>query len=115
MSDLTALQEPLDRAICDALVASVPANWNVIMLTLSGPADRDIGALAHSICSPEGHFPVLPHELLFEATRRLDELFRRFGTVFVKATYLVEISENSWHYRADFEYSCATSASHQEP
>jgi hypothetical protein len=105
MSTLQDEQPPFDLAVCDAMVASTPDTWNVIVLTLERPkGTTEVGALEHSISSPEGLPPVLPDASLYDATYRLDELFQRHGAMFRRAVYRVELLPDSWRYRAEFEY-----------
>src|SRR4051812_42431949 len=99
MADLQEEQPLLDRAVCDAMVASTPETWNVIVLTIVRPADStEVGKLLHSISSPEGHPPVMPDDSLYEATFRLDDLFQRHGAIFHRAIYRVELMPDSWKY-----------------
>jgi hypothetical protein len=105
MATLQDEQPPFDRAVCDAMVASTPDDWDVIVLTIERPAGATaVGELAHSISSPDHRRPVMPDDSLYEATYRLDELFRRHGAVFRRAVYRVELSPDSWRYRAEFGY-----------
>jgi hypothetical protein len=105
MTTLQDEQPPFDRAVCDAMVASVPESWSVIVLTLERSQDAtSIGDLGHSISSPEGHPPVMPDDSLYDATYRLDELFQRYGGIFRRAVYQVELFADSWQYTAKFEY-----------
>jgi hypothetical protein len=99
-------EQPLfDRAVCDAMVASVPDDWGVIVLTLERPPGiSQLGNLQHSISSPGHHRPAMPDDSLYEATYRLDQLLQRHGAVFRRAVYRVELSADSWRYWADFEY-----------
>jgi hypothetical protein len=106
MPTLQDEQPPFDRAVCDAMVASTPDTWSVIVLTLERrPGVTAVGQLEHSLTSPEGHPPVMPHDSLYEATYRLDDLFRRHGGKFDRAVYRVELLADSWRYTADFEYA----------
>lgn len=105
MATLQDEQPPFDRAICDAMVASTPEDWCVIVLTLERlPGSTAVGELSHSIFSPDHRCPAMPDASLFEATRRLDELFQRHGAVFCRAVYRVELSSDSWRYKAEFGY-----------
>src|SRR4051812_4739383 len=105
MSTLQDEQPPFDRAVCDAMVSSTPETWGVIVLALERPQGvTALGQLRHSLSSPEGHPPVVPHGALYEASYRLDELFRRHGSMFRRAVYRVELLPDSWRYTADFEY-----------
>lgn len=108
MASLQEEQPPFDRAVCDAMAASTPADWNVIVLTIKRPIGAtNIGELSHSISSPDRNRPAMPDESLYEATYRLDELFRRHGLVFRWAVYRVELSPGSWRYTAEFGYDGA--------
>ena len=105
MATLQEEQPPIDRAVCDAMVASTPDDWNVIVLTIERPEGvTEVGQLEHSLSSPHHHQPAFPDDSLFEATYRLDELFQRHGGLFRRAVYRVELSADSWQYTADFEY-----------
>jgi hypothetical protein len=87
------------------MVAGTPDTWRVVVLTLERrPGVTAVGQLEHSLTSPEGLPPVMPHDALYEATYRLDELFRRHGGMFRRAVYRVELLADSWRYTADFAY-----------
>ena len=86
MATLQDEQPPLDRAICDALVASTPEDWNVIVLELRRPEGKaGVGDFLHEIRSPEGRPPVMPDDSLYEATFRLDGLLRKHGGFLLRA------------------------------
>jgi hypothetical protein len=104
-SALQEQQAPIDRAIAEAMVQSVPEHWNRIVLELTRPTDgTGIGHLNHALSSPEGYPSVTPVEELFSATYRLDELFQRHRAVFTRAVYEVTLKPDSWSWRASFEY-----------
>lgn len=106
MPTLQEQQPPFDRAICDAMVASTPEDWKVIVLELQRPEGKSgVGEFLHVIRSPEGRPPVIPADSLYEATFRLDELLRKYGSFLRRATYTVTMSSNSWRFQADFEYA----------
>ena len=47
-------QPRFDRAVCNAMVASTPDDWDAIVLTIERPAGATaIGELAHWISSPD--------------------------------------------------------------
>jgi hypothetical protein len=105
MAKLQDEQLPFDRAICDAMVASTPNDWNIIVLTIERPeGSTAVGELSHSLSSPDHNLPLMPDDSLYEATYRLDELFRRHGGMFRRAVYRVELSPDSWRYTAEFGY-----------
>ena len=105
MGKLQEEQPPFDRAVCDAMVASTPEDWNVIVLTLERPAGANaVGELSHTISTPAHNQPAMPDDSLYEATFRLDELLQRHGAVFRRAVYRVELLPDTWRYTADFEY-----------
>jgi hypothetical protein len=109
MPSLQDEQPPFDRAVCDAMVASTPEDWNIIVLEIDRPEGvTNIGQLEHSITSPDHRGSPMPDDSLYEATYRLDELFQRHGGVFRKAVYQVELSSDSWRYTANFEYDGAS-------
>ena len=97
-------QKNIDRAICDAMVLSVPDNWNTIILTIERFIESNIGELSHSISSPEGFIAVMPDDSLYDATFELDKLFDRNGKRFTNAIYTVTLYEDSWKYKAEFSY-----------
>jgi hypothetical protein len=105
MGKLQDEQPPFDRAICDAMVASTPDDWSVIVLTIERPdGTTAVGELSHSLSSPGHNRPAMPDDSLYGATYRLDELFQRHGGLFRRAVYRVELLADSWRYTADFEY-----------
>ena len=65
MSTLQEGQPEYDRAVCDAMVASTPGTWSVIVLELERPSGAGIGDLIHSLSSPEGLSPVQPDDSLY--------------------------------------------------
>jgi hypothetical protein len=108
MATLQDEQPPFDRAICDAMVASTPEDWNVIVLELQRPKGKTgVGDFLHELRSPEGRAPVMPDDSMYEATYRLDELLRKHGGFLRRATYTVTLSADSWKYSADFDYGQA--------
>lgn len=105
MGKLQEEQKPFDRAVCDAMIASTPEEWSVIVLTIERAVGvTNIGELTHSLSSPNDNHLATPDDSLYDATYRLDELFQRHGAVFRRAVYRVELLPNSWKYTADFEY-----------
>src|SRR5262245_26247591 len=101
-------QPAFDRAVCDAMVASAPDDWSVIVLTMERRAGvTAVGQFQHEISSPNHRTPVIPDDSLYAATYRLDELFRRHGATFRRAVYQVELDSDSWRYTAEFEYDQA--------
>lgn len=105
MGKLQDEQPPFDRTVCDAMVASTPEDWNVIVLTIERPTGSiTVGELSHSLSSPGHNQPAMPDDSLYEATYRLDELFHRHGGRFRRAVYRVELLPNSRRYTAKFEY-----------
>jgi hypothetical protein len=104
MGKLQDEQPPYDRAVCDAMVASTPDDWNVIVLTIERPpGSTAVGELFHSITSSDRRRPIMPDDSLYEATYRLDELFQRHGALFRRAIYRVSCSPTPGS-TADFEY-----------
>jgi hypothetical protein len=72
MPTLQDEQPPFDRAVCDAMVASTPDTWRVTVLTLERrPGVTAVGQLEHSLTSPEGHLPVMPHDCMRRHAVRL--------------------------------------------
>jgi len=99
-------ETPIDRDIANAMIASTPEVWKSAILTLNRiPGSVGIGEFTHSISSPEGHPPVTPDDSLYEATYRLDKLFKKYGTAISKAIYRIEREvDNSWKYVVNFEH-----------
>jgi hypothetical protein len=106
MATLQDEQPAFDRAVCDAMVASTPDDWTVIVLLLERPRGRTagVGEFVHELRSPEGRLPVVPHDSMYQATFRLDELLRRYNAFLRRGTYTVTLRADSWGYEADFEY-----------
>jgi hypothetical protein len=104
MGKLQDEQPAFDRAICDAMVASISQDWNVIVLTMErSEGSTAIGELSHTISSPDHNRSAMPDDSLYEATYCLDELFQRHGAVLRRAVYRVELLSDSWEYTANFE------------
>jgi hypothetical protein len=98
-------QQAVEWAVCEAMIACTPDDWEVIVLTLERPdGATELGQLRHSISSPHSRHPVTPNDALYEATYRLDELLRRHGSMFRRALYRVELHPESWVYMARFDY-----------
>ncbi|AMV19574.1 hypothetical protein [Planctomyces sp. SH-PL14] len=110
MNALQKEQPAFDRAVCDAMVASTPDDWSVIVLTIERPdGSTAIGELSHELSTPDRNGSATPDDSLYEATYRLDELFQRHGAVFRRAVYRVELLPESWRYTVDFEYVASKS------
>lgn len=108
MNEIQKEQPSFDRAVCDAMVASTPDEWSVIVLTLERlEGATAIGELSHSLTNAEGDGLASPSDSLYEATYRLDELFHRHSKPFRRAIYRVELLPESWRYSADFQYDPA--------
>ena len=53
MGKLQDEQPPFDRAVCDAMVASTPDDWSVIVLTIERPeGSTHVGEFSHSLSGP---------------------------------------------------------------
>ena len=105
MASLQELQQPIDRAIVDAMIESTPETWRSIVLTLErASSNSDIGAFRHELSSPEVHPPVGGAPSLFEATYRLDILLRTHGGVLRRAVYRATKKDDTWSWSADYEY-----------
>lgn len=88
--------------IARELISSTPEHWNSAILVLEESND----SVAHSIISDENHKDVVtPSMELFETTRRLELLFKKYNTMFKKASFRVWLNEEeNWQFNVDYEY-----------
>jgi hypothetical protein len=78
MATLQEEQPPFDRAVCNALLASTPDDWTIIIPSLKRPeGESRVGQLRHSIFRATHGGLLTPDDLLYQATYRLDDLFQR--------------------------------------
>ena len=99
-------QQPIDEAIVQCVVANVPKDWTSAILTLERQKQAaGLGDFAHTLSSGDGHRPAMPDDSLFDATFRLDEVFRRYGAFLTRVTYRIEQRlDGQWKYVADYQH-----------
>src|SRR3954469_15338161 len=91
MPTLQEEQQPIDEEIMRSVLQSIPADWTAAVLALERRRESSaVGDFSHSLASGDGHRPATPHDSLYDATFRLDELFRRHGAFLTRVTYRVE-------------------------
>jgi hypothetical protein len=96
------------QALGSALIAATPENWDSATLELATDAHAEghgLQGLSHSIHGPLGTVDVVfPSDEVFEATRRLELMFREANEMWKRATVRVWLDGESWRFASDFEY-----------
>lgn len=84
------------------LIAATPEHWNSAILELQDKGDT----VSHSIFSDEGHRDIVSATMeLFEHTRRLELLFKKYGAMFKSARFRVWLDESQeWQFNVQYEY-----------
>jgi hypothetical protein len=109
-SDTMTLEEeqlPIDKEIVDAAIISTPEDWTQIELKVERIIhgdDRESHryTLTRLDGSPK---TATPSDELFEATRKLDRLFKRYALPWKSVRYVIRPEPGgSCTYTADFEY-----------
>ncbi len=110
MPTLQQEQQAIDESIIRSVLQSIPPDWTAAILTLERRRESSgIGDFAHSLASGDGRRPVAPDDSLYDATFRLDEVFRRHGACLTRVTYRVERRVGGeWSYSADYEHEHTT-------
>jgi len=103
--ELQNAEEPIDRAIAEALIEATPEWWNSIMLEISH-VEHPASGYRHRLWSPDGHKDrVETTEALLAQMRKLAALFEEAGHPWRKATYKVTIEPNrDYVYVVEFDY-----------
>lgn len=88
--------------IAKVLIPLVPQGWNSLVLRL----DQGDQGINHSILSDEGHKDVVfPPMELFEHTRKLELLFKKYESMFESVNFrIMENTEKKWAYTVEFVY-----------
>jgi predicted GNAT superfamily acetyltransferase len=104
--ELQNAEEPIDRAIAEALIEATPEWWNSIMLEISHVEHPAASGYRHRLWSPDGHKDrVEITEALLAQMRKLAALFEEAGHPWRKATYKVTIEPNKdYVYVVDCDY-----------
>lgn len=98
-------ESPIDREIVTELVALTPDTWRRAALEVACSSEERGEVFAHTIFNPDGLRDfVEPSELIYSATYRLQQLFRKYGGFWKKVLYMVEIAEDGdIHYEVKFD------------
>ncbi len=106
MPTLQELETPIDKRIVEEIIALTPETWTAARLEVTYSRDEGIERYSHVISSMGDHEePVVPSDELFDLTRELGVLFRRYGKHWRRATYVVRLEDGDrWKYSVDFEY-----------
>jgi hypothetical protein len=108
MSELQRLQAPIDRAIVDSMIDSVPEEWPRITLVIERVAGSTaVGDFVHELSSPDGYAPVIPDDSLYAATYQLDELLQSHSALLKRAVYEVTFTDTGARFKGSFEYAGA--------
>jgi hypothetical protein len=98
-------ESPIDHEIVNELVALTPETWRRVALEVEYSSGEHGKAFAHTIFNPDGLRDVVePSELIYSATFRLQQVFRKYGGFWKKALYIVEVTgDGDVHYKVEFE------------
>jgi hypothetical protein len=100
-------QNPIDIAIIEAVILSIPEFWEAATLMLERTnEDSGLGDFRHELSSPQNHPPVMFDGFsIFEATYKLDELFDKRGLRLRKVVYHIQFNpDNSYHWTATYAH-----------
>lgn len=113
LSAMTSLPAEEQQAFLDAqsaiypkigseLIALTPESWKSAVLKL----EEDSSGVMHTIYSEEGHREVItPSMELFEHTWKLEQLFRKYGSIWAIAYFRITQSEDGqWRFNVSYEY-----------
>lgn len=96
-------QTPIDREIVEEVVSLTPESWDRIVLEVEYSNDEDGEGFGHVIYSPDGHRDIVePSEELFDATWRLQELFKKYGGHWRSVKYNITVDDDGISYKTHF-------------
>ncbi len=106
LTDLVALQAPIDYEIANALIIATPETWQTAKMIVTRTV-MEHDRLEISITNPDGMKDVvLPTEEINSALWQLVSLHHGRSQIWVKAVYSVAMIEtDQWRYSASFEYA----------
>ena len=106
------------QALGSALIEATPETWDSATLELAvDPEAEKFGheGLIHCIRGPEGATEVVcPTDEVYDATRRLELLFRTANEMWKRATVRVRLEGEKWKFVSDFEYENGPRSSVQQ-
>jgi hypothetical protein len=99
-------QQPMDGEIVNSIIASIPVDWTSAVLTLERSKEAaGVGDFSHILTSGDGRRTAIPETSLYDATFRLDEVFRRHGAFLTRAVYRTEERpDGQWKYVANYQH-----------
>jgi hypothetical protein len=97
-------ETPIDREIVNAIVALAPATWDRAVLEVEYSVDDHVEGFDHVLYNPDGERDLVePTDMIYDATLRLQELFRKYGGCWSRVRYEVTIEEDGVQYKVRFE------------
>lgn len=110
---LEAQQAPIDRAVVQALIGSIPEDWEAASMMVLRVEEASGERLSVEISSDDHpDRPVMPDDAIFEALYRSVDCFRQYGTGKVWRSVRYEVSSNAegnWRYNVQFGYDTPAS------
>jgi hypothetical protein len=101
-------ETPIDQEIVNEVVALIPETWDRAVLEVEYSSDGLGEGFDHVIYSPDGHRDLVePSDLIYDATFRLQQLFRKYGASWNKVRYEITIDDEGVQYKAQFDPSPA--------
>lgn len=102
-------ETPIDQEIVNEVVELIPEAWDRAVLEVEYSIDDRGEAFEHTIFSPDGHRDLVePSDLIYDATFRLQQLFRKYDGIWTKVRYEIAIDDEGVTYKARFDSSPIT-------
>ena len=97
-------QTPIDREIVTALVELLPEAWDRPVLEVEYALDDRGERFGHTIFNPDGQRDLVdPSDVIYDATFRLQQLFRQHNGVWTKVRYEIAIDDRGVSYKVRFD------------
>lgn len=107
-------ETPIDQEIVNGVVELIPETWNRAVLEVDYSIDDRGEGFEHTIFNPDGHRDVVaPSDSIYDATFRLQQLFRRYGGIWTKVRYEIVIDDDGLMYKVRFDSSPITKSNHR--
>lgn len=93
----------IDQEIVNAVVELIPESWDRAVLEVDYSIDHRNETFDHTIFSPDSHRDLVePSDLIYDATFRLQKLFRKYGGIWTKVRYDIAIDDDGVSYKVEF-------------
>jgi hypothetical protein len=102
-------ESPIDQEIVNEIAELIPESWYRAVLDVEYSTSDRGEIFDHTIYNPDGRSELVePSDLLYDATSRLQQLFRKHGGFWIRVRYEIDIAEESVTYKARFDSSPLT-------